>query len=182
MDASRRSAHGNAYFTGFGNNKRIVLFDTLRKDLADEEVEGVLAHELGHFRLHHIPKRLMLMAVFTLLGFWLLSWLAHQEWFYTGLGVDTVSDHAAVLLFVLVAPVFSFFLTPIGSWYSRLHEFQADAYATQHADPSALAAALVKLYRENATTLTPDPVYSTFYHSHPPALIRIDRLRTAANA
>ena len=178
MDASRRSAHGNAYFTGFGRNKRIVLFDTLRKDLEDEEVEGVLAHELGHFRLRHIPQRLVLMAVFTLFGFMLLSWLARQEWFYAGLGVDTASDHAAILLFVLVAPVFTFFITPIGAWFSRRHEFQADAYAVRHADASALASALVKLYRENATTLTPDPVYSTFYHSHPPALIRIGRLRT----
>jgi STE24 endopeptidase len=109
----------------------------------------------------------------------LLSWLARQEWFYAGLGVDTASNHAAILLFVLVAPVFTFFITPIGAWFSRRHEFQADAYATQHADASALATALVKLYRENATTLTPDPVYSTFYHSHPPALIRIGRLRQA---
>ena len=153
MDASRRSAHGNAYFTGFGRSKRIVLFDTLRKDLADEEVEGVLAHELGHFRLRHIPQRLFLMAAFSLLGFMLLSWLARQQWFYTGLGVNSVSDHAAVLLFVLVAPVFTFFITPVGSWFSRRHEFQADAYAKQHANASALASALVKLYRENATTL-----------------------------
>lgn len=177
MDASKRSAHGNAYFTGLGRNKRIVLFDTIMKDLADNEVESVLAHELGHFRLRHVPRRLALMAVVSLLGLMLLAWLATQPWFYTGLGVESRGDHLAVLLFLLVAPVFTFLGTPLGSWYSRRHEFQADAYAAEHASATALGTALVALYRENATTLTPEPLYSRFYHSHPPALERISRLR-----
>ncbi|MGH8494647.1 MAG: M48 family metallopeptidase [Gammaproteobacteria bacterium] len=176
MDGSRRSAHGNAYFTGVGNNKRIVFFDTLMESLEHGEVEAVLAHELGHFRMRHVRKRLVLGFVFSLLGFALLGWLEMKPWFYAALGIDTPSHHAAIILFLLVAPVFLFPLTPIGAWLSRRHEFEADAYAAEQSDARALIAALVKLYRDNASTLTPDPVHSGFYDSHPPARTRIARL------
>jgi STE24 endopeptidase len=178
MDGSRRSAHGNAYFTGVGRNKRIVFFDTLVEKLGGAEVEAVLAHELGHFRLQHVRQRLIVSVITALAGLALLAWLAGQPWFYTALGVPVPSSHAALLLFLLVVPAFTFFVTPVGAWWSRRHEFQADEFAARHADAAALAAALVKLYRDNASTLTPDRIHSAFYDSHPPALVRIARLNT----
>lgn len=177
MDGSRRSAHGNAYFTGIGRNKRIVFFDTLMESLGGAEIEAVMAHELGHFRLHHVKIRLAITALLGLGGFALLGWLAAQPWFYHGLGVSVPSNHAALILFALVAPVFMFPLTPLFSWLSRRHEFAADHYATKQADGAALASGLVTLYRDNSTTLTPDPLHSGFYDSHPPAIIRISRLK-----
>jgi STE24 endopeptidase len=180
VDSSRRSSHGNAYFTGIGRHKRIVFFDTLLEHLAHPEVEAVLAHELGHFRLKHVRKRLLLSMVTMLAGLALLGWLARQPGFYAALGVPVPSTHAALLLFVLVVPVFTFFVTPLASLWSRRHEFEADAFASQHASAGELAAALVKLHRDNATTLTPDPVYAAFFYSHPPPLTRITRLRSAA--
>ncbi|HET7370504.1 MAG TPA: M48 family metallopeptidase [Gammaproteobacteria bacterium] len=177
MDGSRRSAHGNAYFTGFGRNKRIVFFDTLMDTLDGVEIEAVMAHELGHFRLHHIKLRLVMSAILGLAGFALLGWLAAQPWFYHGLGVATPSNHAALILFALVAPIFMFPLTPAFSWLSRDHEFAADNYAMRQADARALISGLVKLYRDNSTTLTPDPIYSKFYDSHPPAAVRIASLQ-----
>lgn len=178
MDGSRRSAHGNAYFTGFGRSKRIVFFDTLLEGLEPSEVEAVLAHELGHFKRRHILKRLVTGALISLAGLALLGWLAGQAWFYTGLGVDVPSDAAALMLFALVLPAFTTLLTPVGSWLSRRHEFEADAFAREHSDASALVRALVKLYRDNASTLTPDPLHSAFHDSHPPAPVRIARLET----
>ncbi len=177
MDGSRRSAHGNAYFTGLGNNKRIVFFDTLMESLDHAEIEAVLAHELGHFRKRHISKRMMISFLTALAGLALLGWLAQQGWFYSALGVTQPSVWSALLLFVLVTPVFMFPLTPLSSLLSRRHEFEADEYAAQQSDASQLANALVKLYQDNATTLTPDPVHSGFYDSHPPAPVRIARLR-----
>jgi STE24 endopeptidase len=179
MDGSTRSAHGNAYFTGFGNNKRIVFFDTLMEKLAPAEIEAVLAHELGHFRLRHVLQRLALTAVLGFLGLALLGWLSRQDGFYTGLGVAAPSDYAALLLFSLLLPPFLFAFEPLTSAWSRRHEFEADAYARRQADGSALISALVKLYRDNASTLTPDPLHSAFYDSHPPALSRIARLQAA---
>lgn len=180
VDGSRRSTHGNAYFTGIGRNKRIVFFDTLMQQLAPSEVEAVLAHELGHFRLGHIRQRLLVSAATTLVGFALLGWLAAQPAFYSALGVPLPSAHAALLLFALAAPALTFFATPIGALWSRRHEFQADRFAARHASAQELAAALVKLYRDNANTLTPDRLYAAFYYSHPPALERILRLQSAA--
>jgi STE24 endopeptidase len=177
MDGSRRSSHGNAYFTGLGNNKRIVFFDTLVSRLEPAEVEAVLAHELGHFRLNHVRKRMILSLALSLAGLALLGWLKVQPWFYTALGVGQESDAAALLLFVMVLPVFTFVFTPLGSWMSRRHEFEADAYAVAQSDAELLAIALVKLYRDNATTLTPDNLHSLFYDSHPPAPVRVARLR-----
>jgi STE24 endopeptidase len=179
VDNSRRSSHGNAYFTGIGNNKRIVFFDTLLNSLAHPEVEAVLAHELGHFSLKHVRKRLLLSIATTFVALAILGWLTTQPTFYSALGVPTPSTHAALLLFVLAAPFFTFFITPLSSRWSRRHEFEADAFATRHANAAELAAALVKLYRDNASTLTPDPVYVAFHYSHPPALERITRLRAA---
>jgi STE24 endopeptidase len=176
MDGSARSTHGNAYFTGMGSNKRIVFFDTLINDLTHEEIEAVLAHELGHFKLNHIKKRISIMALLFLAGFWLLGWLMDERWFYAGLGVETASTYMALTLFMMVIPVFTFFMQPLFSWYSRLHEFEADDFAAAQAHASALIHALVKLYRENANTLTPDPLYSAFHDSHPPAPIRIKHL------
>jgi STE24 endopeptidase len=178
MDGSKRSSHGNAYFTGFGAAKRIVFFDTLLSRLAPPEVEAVLAHELGHYRLHHVWKRIALLFAASLGFLWLLGQLIDQPWFYEGLGVSYPSTAAALLLFMLTVPVFTFFLQPISSLYSRRHEFEADAYAAQHADSDDLVKALVKLYQDNAATLTPDPVHSAFYDSHPPAAVRIARLKT----
>ena len=175
MDGSRRSAHGNAYFTGFGKNKRIVFFDTLLKSLSEAEVEAVLAHELGHFKLHHIIKRIVMMFGLSLLGLALLGWLIKQGWFYAGLGVSTPSIHTALALFMLVMPVFTFFLSPLMAWGSRKHEFEADAFASQQANAGDLISALVKMYEENAKTLTPDPLHSVFYDSHPPAPAQIGR-------
>ncbi len=179
MDGSKRSSHGNAYFTGFGAAKRIVFFDTLLSRLAPPEVEAVLAHELGHYRLHHVWKRIALLFAASLGFLWVLGQLIDQQWFYEGLGVAQPSTAAALLLFMLTVPVFTFFLQPLSSLYSRRHEFEADQYAARHADSSDLVAALVKLYQDNAATLTPDPVHSAFYDSHPPAAIRIARLKGA---
>jgi STE24 endopeptidase len=178
MDGSKRSSHGNAYFTGFGAAKRIVFFDTLLSRLAPPEVEAVLAHELGHYRLHHVWKRIALLFAASLGFLWVLGQLIDQPWFYSGLGVSNPSTAAALLLFMLTVPVFTFFLQPVSSLYSRRHEFEADAYAAQHADSTDLVKALVKLYQDNAATLTPDPVHSAFYDSHPPAAVRIARLKT----
>jgi STE24 endopeptidase len=180
MDGSRRSSHGNAYFTGVGDHKRIVLYDTLLERLAPEEVEAVLAHELGHFRLRHVTRRLALGFATALAGFALLGWLAARPGFYAAFGVPEPSPHAALALFALVVPVFTFALAPLGSWWSRKHEYEADRYAASHADAAALAAALVKLYRDNASTLTPDPLYSAWHDSHPPALARIAALTRAS--
>ncbi|MGB0723010.1 MAG: M48 family metallopeptidase [Gammaproteobacteria bacterium] len=177
MDGSRRSAHGNAYFTGFGRNKRIVFFDTLLEGLTAREVEAVLAHELGHFRLKHIRNRLAVMAALSLAALALLGWLAQQPWFYTALGLERASSHGALLLFMLAGPAFGFFLSPLMAAYSRRHEFQADDFAARQTEAEALVDALVKLYEENANTLTPDPMYSAFNDSHPPAPIRIAHLR-----
>lgn len=176
MDGSRRSGHGNAYFTGFGRNKRIVFFDTLLETLAPEEVEAVLAHELGHFRHRHVLKGMLLMTALSLAGLALLAWLMRQPWFYAGLGVTRPSTWMALLLFMIALPQFTFLLTPLFSWRSRRQEFQADAYASSQTGPAPLIHALTKLYRDNASTLTPDPVHSAFYDSHPPASIRISHL------
>jgi STE24 endopeptidase len=178
MDGSKRSSHGNAYFTGFGAAKRIVLFDTLLSRLAPPEVEAVLAHELGHYKRHHVWKRIAVLFAFSLALLWGLGQLAGQDWFYDGLGVSSRGMAIALLLFVLVMPVFTFFLQPLSSLYSRKHEFEADAYAAAHANAGELVTALVKLYHDNAATLTPDPLHSAFYDSHPPAATRIARLRT----
>ncbi len=176
MDGSKRSGHGNAYFTGLGSNKRIVFFDTLLKDLTVNQVIAVLAHEVGHFKHNHIKKRIVWVSMFSLGGLALLGWLMEQDWFYTGLGISTPSTYLALLLFMLVLPVFTFFLQPIMAWLSRRHEFEADDFAAKQADPKDLIQALVKLYKENASTLTPDPLYSAFYDSHPPAPVRIAHL------
>ncbi|MDD5394770.1 MAG: M48 family metallopeptidase [Thiothrix sp.] len=177
MDGSRRSAHGNAYFTGFGKNKRIVFFDTLLKHLTPAQVEAVLAHELGHFKRKHIVKGMLLSMSMTLAGFAAVAWLMQQEWFYTSLGVTHASTYMALLLFVLVSPAFTFFIGPLMAWWSRKHEFEADAFAAEQSSSAELITALVGLYRENASTLTPDPWYSAFYDSHPPAAIRIAHLQ-----
>jgi len=179
VDSSRRSTHGNAYFTGIGRHKRIVFFDTLLERLGHPEVEAVLAHELGHFRLHHVRKRLLVSSATTFVGLALLGWLAGRPTFYAAFGVPVPATHAALMLFVLVVPFFTFFATPLASLWSRRHEFEADTFAARHSSSSELAAALVKLYRDNASTLTPDPVYAAFYYSHPPAVARIARLRAA---
>ncbi len=178
MDGSKRSSHGNAFFTGFGAAKRIVLFDTLVSRLQPPEVEAVLAHELGHYRLHHIAKAMALSAGISLAVLWALGQLIGEPWFYQGLGVATPSNAAALALFLMVLPEFLFFVQPLTSRYSRKREFEADAYAVSHADAAELMKALVKLYQDNAATLTPDPLHSAFYDSHPPAATRIARLRT----
>ncbi|MPT08882.1 M48 family metallopeptidase [Comamonas sp.] len=192
MDGSRRSAHANAYFTGFGNSKRVVFFDTLLRQLSPGEVEAVLAHELSHFKHKHISKRMVLMFGVSLLGFALLGWLSQQLWFYTGLGVSVLlgpnidvaaeNNALALLLFMLAVPVFSFFVTPLMSAMSRRDEFEADAYAMQQADGAQLASALLKLYEDNASTLTPDPWYVSFYYSHPPAVDRLARMPAPAGS
>jgi STE24 endopeptidase len=177
MDGSKRSSHGNAYFTGFGNNKRIVFFDTLLNRLAPPEIEAVLAHELGHFRRHHVIKHIALMFAGSLALLWLLGQLIDAPWFYAGLGVPAQNTALALILFFLVIPVFTFPLTPLTSYLSRHNEFEADAYAAEHASAADLIRALVKLYQDNASTLTPDPLHSLFYDSHPPAAQRIARLQ-----
>jgi len=177
MDGSKRSSHGNAYFTGFGDNKRIVFFDTLLSRLAPSEVEAVLAHELGHFRCKHIVKRIGLMFAGSLAFLWLLGQLIDAPWFYAGLGVPEGNTALALILFFLVAPVFTFPFSPLMSHLSRQNEFEADAYAAEHTAAADLSRALVKLYEDNAATLTPDPLHSLFYDSHPPAAQRIARLR-----
>ena len=179
MDGSRRSSHGNAYFTGFGKSKRIVFFDTLLSRLNPPEIEAVLAHELGHFKLRHVVKRMAWIFVASLGFLWLLGYLAQQEWFFHGLNVQTQSTAVALVLFFLVIPSFTFLLQPLGAMYSRRHEFEADRYATQYAAAGDLVSALIKLYRDNASTLTPDPAHSAFYDSHPPAIARIARLKAA---
>lgn len=180
MDGSRRSAHANAYFTGFGAAKRVVFFDTLLARLNPAEVDAVLAHELGHFKHRHIIKRIGSMFAISLLGFALLGWLSRQVWFYTGLGVQpnlgAPNDALALLLFMLALPVFSFFIAPVLAWFSRQHEFQADAYAARQTSGQDLSSALLKLYEDNAATLTPDPIYVGFYYSHPGATERLARL------
>ena len=193
MDGSRRSAHANAYFTGFGAAKRVVFYDTLLKQLTPGEVEAVLAHELGHFHHRHITKRMVGLFALSLAGFALLGWLSSQPWFYTGLGVRpslallvtdvpaAPNDALALLLFLLAVPVFTVFLAPLFSQLSRRHEFEADAYAMQQASGSDLASALLKLYEDNASTLTPDPVYVKFHYSHPPASERLARMPTPAH-
>lgn len=176
MDGSRRSAHGNAYFTGFGKSKRIVFFDTLLEHLGEKEIEAVLAHELGHFKRRHVVKRMLLTFGMSLLGLALLGWLIAQPWFYAGLGMTQPSNHAALMLFMLTIPVFTFFLQPLFTWSSRRHEYEADSFAAEQTDAKDLVNALVKLYKENASTLTPDPLHSAFYDSHPPAALRIAHL------
>ena len=176
MDGSKRSSHGNAYFTGFGTNKRIVFFDTLLESLEHNEIEAVLAHELGHFKRNHIKKRIASMALISLGGLALLAWLIDQSFIYHGLGVSEPSFYMALILFMLVSPVISIFLSPIFSLLSRKHEFEADEFAAQNTDANNLITALVKLYKENSNTLTPDPLYSSFYDSHPPAPVRIAHL------
>jgi STE24 endopeptidase len=176
MDGSRRSSHGNAYFTGFGRNKRIVFFDTLLARLQPAEIEAVLAHELGHFRRRHVLKRIALVFAMSLALLALLGMLAEAPWFFHGLGVSEAGPAVALLLFFLVAPVFSFPLTPLMSLLSRRHEFEADRFAAENAQAADLVSALVKLYEDNAATLTPDPLHSLFYDSHPPAALRIARL------
>ncbi len=177
MDGSRRSSHGNAYFTGFGKNKRIVFFDTLLKSLSPSQIEAILAHELGHFKHKHILKGLAVSLTTTLIGFAILGWLINKQWFYNGLGIEHSSTYMALLLFMLVSPAFTFLLGPIMSWWSRKHEFEADEFAAQEASASELISSLVSLYKENASTLTPDALYSAFYDSHPPASIRIAHLK-----
>jgi len=180
MDGSRRSAHGNAYFTGLGAAKRVVFFDTLLARLSPAEVEAVLAHELGHFKLRHVPKRMVAIFAASLAALALLGWLAQQQWFYTGLGVApnlaAPNDALALLLFMLALPPFGFLLTPLAARVSRRHEFEADAYACLQASGRDLANALLKLHEDNAGTLTPDPVYARFYYSHPPASERLAAL------
>jgi STE24 endopeptidase len=182
MDGSKRSSHGNAYFTGFGRAKRIVFFDTLISRLEPPEIEAVLAHELGHFRLRHVIKRMALTFGVSLVFLWALGQLMDEPWFFQGLGVSTGSTAMALLLFFLVVPVFTFLFQPIASFYSRKHEFEADAYAAQQSSAPDLVHALVKLYKDNASTLTPDPLHSAFYDSHPPAAVRIARLQQTAPA
>lgn len=181
MDGSRRSSHGNAYFTGFGKTKRIVFFDTLLSRLEPQEVEAVLAHELGHFKLKHVIKRIAWIFTASLGFLWLLGWVLDKPWFYEGLGVATPSTAMALVLFSIVVPVFTFLFQPLGAMYSRKHEFEADAFAAQYTPAADLIAALVKLYKDNAATLTPDPLHSVFYDSHPPATTRIARLQQAAS-
>lgn len=177
MDGSKRSGHGNAYFTGLGRNKRIVFFDTLIDKLSPEEIEAVLAHELGHYRHRHVQKAMWLMSALSLAGLALLAWLMGQNWFYAGLGVSIPSTHMALLLFLIALPSFTFPLTPLFAWRSRKQEFEADAFAhLQTGGAAPLVHALVKLYRDNASTLTPDPLHSAYYDSHPPASIRVEHL------
>jgi STE24 endopeptidase len=184
MDGSKRSAHANAYFTGFGAAKRVVFFDTLLKQLSPEEIDAVLAHELGHYKRRHIIKRIVLMFSLGLAGFALLGWVSSQAWFFTGLGVmpalDAPNDALALILFMMVVPLLTFFLSPLMAQLSRKHEFEADAYAVAQTNGADLASALLKLYKDNASTLTPDPVYARFYYSHPPASERLTRLLATA--
>jgi STE24 endopeptidase len=189
MDGSKRSAHGNAYFTGFGKARRIVFFDTLLTRLVPDEIEAILAHELGHYKLRHVVKRIVWSALVSLAFLALLAWLAHSDWFYAGLGIPAdllpaarARPGVALALFLLALPVFVFILSPLAARYSRKHEFEADAFAARNASAGALVSALVKLYQDNAATLTPDPVHSAFYDSHPPASIRVARLQAAGAA
>ena len=178
MDGSKRSGHGNAYFTGLGNNKRIVFFDNLVNSLEDEELEAVLAHELGHFKCKHVIKMLIATAIMSLISLAILGWLINESWFYTGLGVQQPSHAAALLLFLMVSSSFTFFMQPISAYFQRQFEFEADDFAANNAKAAKMISGLVKLYEENANTLTPDPLYSAFHYSHPPAAIRIAHLET----
>ncbi|RYG14564.1 MAG: M48 family peptidase [Burkholderiales bacterium] len=182
MDGSKRSAHANAYFTGFGAAKRVVFYDTLLAKLSADEVDAVLAHELGHFKHRHIVKRIISLFAMSLAGFALLGWMSTQAWFYTGLGVrpnmGAPNDALALLLFMMVVPVFTFFISPLFARLSRQHEFEADAYAVTQTNGRDLSTALLKLYEDNASTLTPDPVFVKFYYSHPPASERLERMAT----
>jgi len=181
MDGSRRSTHGNAYFTGFGKTKRIVFFDTLVSRLSEDEIEAVLAHELGHFKLHHVIRRMIWTFAVSLAFLALLGLLKERAWFYHGLGVSFPATNAmALVLFALVVPVFTFLLHPLVAMYSRRHEFEADRYAARYSSARELISALVKLYKDNASTLTPDPLHSAFYDSHPPASVRVARLQSLA--
>ncbi len=182
MDGSKRSSHGNAYFTGFGKTKRIVFFDTLLERLSTEEIEAVLAHELGHFKRRHVIKRIALSFALSLVMLGVLGYLMKQDWFYAGLHAGQASTGMALVLFFLIMPVFMFILQPLSSFYSRKHEFEADQYAAQQTNAHDLVTALVKLYKDNASTLTPDPLHSMIYDSHPPASIRIANLRRFAHA
>ena len=183
MDGSKRSAHANAYFTGFGAAKRVVFYDTLLKQLDPAEVDAVLAHELGHFKHKHIVKRIAVMFAISLIGFALLGWLSSQVWFYTGLGVRPSpvggNEALALLLFLMVVPLLSFFVSPVMAQFSRKHEFEADAYAVSQTGGRDLQSALLKLYKDNASTLTPDPVFVKFYYSHPPASERLGRMTSS---
>lgn len=180
MDGSKRSSHGNAYFTGIGKNKRIVFFDTLLKGMKDQEVEAILAHELGHFHHKHIRKQMITSFLTTLISLAFLGYLINEPWFFNGLGVSTMSNHAALVLFALSMPIFTFFISPISNALSRKHEFEADRFAAQHTSADDLITSLVKLYRDNASTLTPDRLYSAFHDSHPGASIRIAELKRHA--
>jgi STE24 endopeptidase len=189
MDGSKRSGHGNAYFTGFGKAKRIVFFDTLLDRLTPDEIEAVLAHELGHFKRRHVAKRVAWSAVVSLAILALLAWFAGAPWFYVGLGIPQdmlpvamARPGVALELLLLALPVFTFVLEPLSSLYSRKHEFEADAFATQQAAATSLVVALVKLYEDNAATLTPDPLHSAFYDSHPPAAVRIAHIEMLAGS
>jgi len=177
MDGSKRSSHGNAYFTGFGKTKRIVFFDTLLKHLTPTQVEAVLAHELGHFKRKHVLKGMIVSITMTFIGFAVLAWLMKQDWFYSALGIQQSSTYMALILFMMVSPPFTFFIGPLMARWSRKHEFEADEFAAQQSDAGELISALVSLYKKNAGTLTPDPLYSAFYDSHPPASIRIAHLK-----
>lgn len=178
MDGSKRSSHGNAYFTGFGQNKRIVFFDTLLESLEPQEIEAVLAHELGHFKHKHIRKQLIVTSILMLGSLALLGWLMQQAWFFAGLGVQIESTHMALILFILVLSIFGIYFQPIFSFFSRKNEFEADDFAAKQSNANDLIHALVKLYKENANTLTPDPLYSAFHDSHPPAPVRVAYLST----
>ena len=180
MDASRRSGHGNAYFTGLGNKKRIVFYDTLLAQLTPGQVEAVLAHELGHFKLRHIPKMIAASLGMSLAGFGVLAWLLHAPWFFAGLGVTGSGTALALVLFVLISPVFTLFFDPLSAYWSRRHEFEADAFAVAHTTAADMIGALVILFRENASTLTPDPLYAAWYYSHPPAPERIGQIEHTA--
>jgi STE24 endopeptidase len=181
MDGSKRSSHGNAFFAGMGKGRRIVLFDTILNQLNEQEIEAVLAHELGHFKRKHIVKRLVPSLLMVLPAFWLIDFLMQQPWFFQGLGVTVDlknNNHqgVALVLFMIALPVFTFFVSPLGGLFSRKHEFEADAFAAEHSSADDLISALVKMYKDNASTLTPDPLHSAFYDSHPPAAIRIAEL------
>jgi STE24 endopeptidase len=180
VNGSLRSSHGNAYFTGFGKTKRVVFYDTLMEKLTPSEIEGVLAHELGHYRKHHIRNRLLVSLVVSFFGFALLGWLIDWPAFYSALGVSTPSSHVGLLLFMLALSPFTFWISPLGAWWSRRHEFEADEFAAHHASATDLSSALTKLFRDNASTLTPDSLHSAFYDSHPPALVRIAYLQSLA--
>lgn len=178
MDASKRSSHGNAYFTGFGQNKRVVFFDTLLKDLANTEILAILAHELGHMKLKHIPKSLITSLILSFFGFWLMGRLANENWFYAGHFIKVMSPGVLFFLFIDALPIYTFWLSPIGSWISRKREFEADEYAAKETGPGALISGLSKLYQQNASPVVTDSLYSGFYHSHPPALERIKKLES----